>query len=88
MPLGDPARKLAITVRSDIHAKVLRAAKRHGQSVSAWMTEAARRALIIEEGLLEVARWEAQQGAFSDDELNAARIRVHNPSSPLKQRKR
>ena len=80
MPRGNPARKLAITVRSDIHAKVVRAAKRHNQSVSAWMTEAARRALIIEEGLLDVAQWEAEHGAFSDDELRAARLRVHGVS--------
>jgi hypothetical protein len=39
------------------------------------MTEAARRALRIREGLAAVADWEAEHGAFSDAEMRAARLR-------------
>ena len=45
-------------------------------SVSAWMTEAARRALRIRDGLAAVAEWEREHGAFTDEELRSARQRV------------
>ncbi len=40
------------------------------------MTDAARRALLVREGLAAVAEWEAEHGAFSATEIGAkARIR-------------
>jgi hypothetical protein len=45
-------------------------------SVSAWMTEAARRALSIRDGLLAVGEWEAEHGALTREELDAARRRI------------
>lgn len=44
--------------------------------MSAWMTEAARRALLVRDGLRAVADWEDEHGAFTDAELEAARRRV------------
>ena len=76
MPRGAPASKLAITVDRDVHAKVIRAAAEDKVSVSAWLTAAARHAIRLREGLLAVAEWEAEQGAFSQEELAAARKRV------------
>lgn len=76
MPRGRPSPKLAITVDPDVHARVLGAAEQDGVSVSAWMTEAARRALLIRDGLTAVAEWEAEHGKFADDEMDAARRRV------------
>lgn len=76
MPRGKPSPKLAITVDPDVHRGVVAAAKREGTSVSAWMTEAARRALTIQAGLAAMAEYEAEHGAFSEDELAAARKRV------------
>ena len=76
MPRGNPSPKLAITVHPEIHAQVVAAAKDEGTSVSAWMTNAARRALLVRNGLQAVAEWEAEHGAFSDTELAAARRRV------------
>jgi hypothetical protein len=76
MPRGFPALKLAITVDRDVHAKVVRAAKAEHKSVSAWMTTAARRALLIRDGLAAVAEWEAQHGKLSEDELDRASARV------------
>jgi hypothetical protein len=40
------------------------------------MTNAARRALLVRNGLEGVAEWEADNGAFTDEELAAARRRV------------
>lgn len=76
MPRGAPALKLAISVDRDVHAKVVRAARAEHTSVSAWMTAAARRALLIREGLAGVAAWEAEHGALSEAELDQARRRV------------
>lgn len=76
MPRGTPSPKLAITVDADVHAKVIAAASADGVSVSAWLTDAARRALKIRDGLAAVAEWEAEHGPFSGAELDAARARV------------
>jgi hypothetical protein len=77
MPRGNPSPKLAITVDPDVHAQVVAAAAADGVSVSAWMTAAARRALLLRDGLAAVAEWEAEQGSLTDKELAAARRRVN-----------
>jgi hypothetical protein len=76
MPRGKPSPKLAITVDPDVHAALLAAAADEGVSVSAWMTEAARRRLLIEDGLAAVAEWEAEHGPFTAEERAAADRRV------------
>ncbi len=76
MPRGRPSPKLAITVDADVHDRVLDAAAAEGVSVSAWMTTAARRALLVRDGLAAVADWEAEHGALTEAELGAARRRV------------
>jgi hypothetical protein len=90
MPRGAPARKLAITVDADVHARVVHAARTKKVSISAWLTEAARRSLRIGDGLAAVAEWEAEHGAFSDEELEAARrqVRRKHSSPPRRSRKR
>ena len=85
MPRGKPSPKLAITVDPDVHEKVIAAAAEEGVSVSAWMTSAARRALLVRVGLSAVAEWEAEHGALTEDELVEARklvgeqIAAHSP---------
>jgi hypothetical protein len=76
MPRGKPSPKLAITVDPDVHERVLDAAAEEGVSVSAWMTDAARRRLLVRDGLAAVAEWESEHGALSDAEMAAARDRV------------
>jgi hypothetical protein len=76
VPRGKPSPKLAITVDADVHQGVLAAAADEGISVSAWMTEAARRALLVRDGLRAVAEWEEEHGGFTEAELEAARRRV------------
>ena len=71
--------KLAITVDAGVHAKLVRAARAEGMSVSAWMTAAARHALKVREGLAAVGEWEAEHGALTTAELQAARQRVADP---------
>ena len=76
MPRGNPAVKLAVTVDADVHSQVVDAAEAEGKSVSAWITAAARRALLLRDGLAAVAEWETEHGALSPAELAAARARV------------
>ncbi len=80
MPRGRPSPKLAITVDPDVHAGVLAAAEEDGVSVSAWMTDAARRALLIRDGLAAVHEWETRHGRLSAEELDAARRRLDSRS--------
>ena len=88
MPRGNPSPKLAITVDPDVYERVVAAATEDGLSVSAWLTEAARRALLVRDGLKAVAQWEAEHGAFSDIELMAARDRVSPQVRSTAQRRR
>jgi hypothetical protein len=76
MPRGKPSPKLAITVDADVHQRVIAAAADEGVSVSAWMTEAARRALLVRDGLRAVTEWEKEHGEFTEAELDVARRRV------------
>ena len=76
MPRGKPSPKLAITVDPEVHAGVVAAASEEGVSVSAWMTNAARAALLVRDGLKAVTEWEAEHGTLSDDELAQAHRRV------------
>lgn len=76
MPRGNPSRKLAISVEPEIARQVEAAALEDGLSISAWMTDAARRALRIRDGLAAVAEWEEEHGAFTDEEMAAARARI------------
>ncbi len=76
MPRGNPSPKLAITVDPEVHRGIVEAAQADGVSVSAWITEAARRALLIRDGLAAVVEWEAEHGALTADEMAAAHNRI------------
>lgn len=76
MPRGKPSPKLAITVDPEVHKRVLDAAAAEGLSVSAWMTAAARRALLARDGLAAVSEWEQENGPLTDAELRSARERI------------
>jgi hypothetical protein len=82
MPRGKPSPKLAITVDRDVAEQVVAAAAQDGMSVSAWMTAAARRALLVRDGLLAVAEWEQEHGTLTEAELEAARKRVADELRP------
>jgi hypothetical protein len=82
VPRGKPSPKLAITVDFDVHQQVLAAAQQDGISVSAWMTEAARRTLLIRDGLAAVAEWEAEHGELTAEEMAAAHRRVAKEVAP------
>jgi hypothetical protein len=88
VPPGNPSPKLAITIAADVHEQVLAAAARRGVSVSAWMTDAARLALKVRDGLAAVAEWEAEHGPLTEAELKAARQRLVSSRRPQRARRR
>ena len=65
--------RLTVSLESELAIAVRQAADADEQNVSAWLADAARRQLS-NRGLRDVvAAWEREHGAFSDDELAAAR---------------
>ncbi len=78
MPRGNPSPKLAITMDPEVHRDVLQAAAREGVSVSAWISAATREVLRRKAGLAAVEQWEAQHGAFTEEEMKQARHRVQH----------
>ncbi|MBI4821225.1 MAG: hypothetical protein HY791_33505 [Deltaproteobacteria bacterium] len=77
MSRGNPSPKLAITVDAEVHRGIIEAASKDGVSISAWITNAARRALQLRDGLAAVQEWEDEQGPLTPDELAQARQRAH-----------
>jgi len=67
-----PARKLSVALEAPVAEAAKRAADRRGMSLSAWLNEASRTALTIEDGLAAVGEWEREHGSFTPEELAAA----------------
>lgn len=68
--------RLTVSIESELAIAVRKAAEADAQNVSAWLADAARRHLATR-GLRDVvAAWEREHGAFSDEELEAARALV------------
>jgi hypothetical protein len=67
-----PAQKLSIALEEPVFLAARKAAARRGMSLSAWLNEASRNALAIEDGLAAVAEWEAENGPLSPAELAEA----------------
>jgi hypothetical protein len=67
-----PAEKLSIALEEPVAEAAREAAKSRGMSLSAWLNEASRAALAVEDGLAAVAEWEAEHGLLLPVELAAA----------------
>jgi hypothetical protein len=64
--------KLSVALDEPVAQAARQAAERRGMSLSAWLNDAAQSALVIEDGLVGVAEWEAECGPLSAEELAAA----------------
>lgn len=64
--------KVSIALDHDVADAAASAAEHAGQSLSAWINDAARTRLRVEDGLAAVAEWEAEHGALTDGERAAA----------------
>jgi hypothetical protein len=68
--------RVTVSIETDLAIAIREAADADEQNVSAWIADAARRQLT-NRGLRDVvATWEQEHGAFSDDELAAARALI------------
>ncbi|MEM8905993.1 MAG: ribbon-helix-helix protein, CopG family [Actinomycetota bacterium] len=68
--------RLTISLDEELAAAVREAAEDDHQNTSVWLAEAARRRLATR-GLGDViAAWEAEHGAFTDEELAEAHARL------------
>ncbi|MHB1860888.1 MAG: hypothetical protein ACYCUM_12430 [Solirubrobacteraceae bacterium] len=65
--------KRSISLPPDLDAQIRAEAQHDGKTYSAWLTEAAKKELTIRAGLSAVADVEAELGAFTEDEMAAAR---------------
>ena len=65
-------KKISVALDPDVAEAAASAAEHHGQSLSAWLNQAARMQLRIEDGLNAVAEWEATNGALTPAERAAA----------------
>jgi hypothetical protein len=61
-------RKFTISLDEGLHEAVSSRAAASGTSVSQWLAEAAQRQLRRQEGLAAVREYEAEFGAFTDEE--------------------
>ena len=74
--LDMPVERVTVSLESDLATAVRDAADADSLNVSAWFADAARRRLASR-GLRDViAEWEAENGALSEQELDAARSRL------------
>lgn len=65
-------KKLSVALDPDVAAAAASAAETSGQSLSAWLNDAARTRLRVEDGLTAVAEWEAEQGPLTTEERATA----------------
>lgn len=61
-------RKLSVSLDPDLLAELREAAAEQHQSVSGWLAAAARRQLKLRQADRVLKEWQAENGAFTEDE--------------------
>jgi hypothetical protein len=70
-------KKVSVTLDAEVLKEAREAARIRGMSLSAWPSEAAHHAARIEDGQRAVKEWEDENGAFTEEERQAARRVIH-----------
>jgi hypothetical protein len=65
-----PVKEISVALDPDVAETAT--AQAHGQSLSAWLNDAARARLTVERGRLAVQQWQDEQGALTDEERASA----------------
>jgi hypothetical protein len=65
-------KKISVALDPDVAEAAASAAEAHGQSLSAWLNDAARGRLVIERGLRAVAEWQNEHGELTVEERASA----------------
>jgi Ribbon-helix-helix protein, copG family len=68
-----PVTKLTISLPEDLAETIRAEAEAEGTTVSAWLGERARRALLFAESRAALADYEAEHGKITDEERERAR---------------
>ena len=68
--------KRSVSLNDEVAALVEAAAREDGVSFSAWLSQAAERQLRVRQGLKGVAKWEAESGALTAEEIAAGEARL------------
>jgi hypothetical protein len=68
--------KRSISMPPELARAVEEAARAEGTTFSAWLAETAARRLKLEEARRVIAEWEAENGAFTPEELAEGRARA------------
>jgi hypothetical protein len=61
-------KKISVALDPDVAEAAASAAEDHGQSLSAWLNDAARSRLVIERGRRAVVEWQNERGELTADE--------------------
>ncbi len=71
-----PVQKVSVSLNEQVLSAARQAAERRGMSLSAWLNDVSERALetevSLEDGLVAVAEWEAENGPITPQELAEA----------------
>ena len=86
-----PVSRRSISLPEDVDAAVEAAAVAAGLSVSAWLARVVEHHFRLRRGLAGIAEWEAEHGAFTDEELEdgrawATRVLSGEPPGPITRR--
>ena len=75
--------KRSVSMPPDVDARVVAAAAAEGLTYSAWLAREADRALRLRDGLVAMAEYEREHGAFTGEERAAAQQWVDQVLAPL-----
>jgi len=67
-------KKISVALDPDVAEAASSAAQAHGQSLSAWLNDAARGRLVLERGRVAVQQWQDEHGALTDEERASADV--------------
>ena len=65
-------KKISVALEPDVAEAAASAARAHGQSLSAWLNDAARGRLVLERGTQAVQGWQDEHGELTEDERASA----------------
>lgn len=65
-------KKISVALDPDVAEAAASAADAHGQSLSAWLNDAARSRLVVESGRQAVAEWQREHGELTVEERASA----------------
>jgi hypothetical protein len=79
-------KKISVALDPDVAEAAALASEAHGQSLSAWLNDAARSRLVIERGRRAVVEWQNERGELTADERASAEALMDDLLGPARRR--